>query len=114
MGPPGATVPFRDSPLPAAPMAAAELTSVETAIETIVTVFVSHVGREGRTETLTPTAFQELLRLQLPSVMKDVPSLEEQMRALDVSADQELTFDDFWRLLGELVQALRGEEGRKK
>ncbi|NXJ04084.1 S10AD protein, partial [Odontophorus gujanensis] len=96
-------------------MAAAELTPVEKAIETIVTVFVSHAGREGGKETLTSTAFQELLRLQLPNVMKDVPSLEEQMRALDLSADQELTFDDFWKLMGELVQALRGEkEGRKK
>ncbi|XP_065605068.1 protein S100-A13 [Cyrtonyx montezumae] len=96
-------------------MAAAELTPVEAAIETIVTVFVSHAGREGRTETLTSTAFQELLRLQMPNVMKDVPSLEEQMQALNVSADQELTFDDFWTLMGELVQALRGEkEGRKK
>ncbi|XP_021232434.1 protein S100-A13 isoform X2 [Numida meleagris] len=96
-------------------MAAAELTPVETAIETIVTVFVSHAGKEGRTGTLTAAAFQELLRLQLPNVMKDFPSLEEQMRALDASADQELTFDEFWRLMGELAQALmKDREGRKK
>ncbi|XP_021232433.1 protein S100-A13 isoform X1 [Numida meleagris] len=70
---------------------------------------------EGRTGTLTAAAFQELLRLQLPNVMKDFPSLEEQMRALDASADQELTFDEFWRLMGELAQALmKDREGRKK
>ncbi|XP_052559066.1 protein S100-A13 [Tympanuchus pallidicinctus] len=96
-------------------MAAAELTPVETAIETIVTVFVSHTRKEGRMGTMTATAFQELLRLQLPNVMKDVPSLEEQMRMLDVSTDQELTFEEFWRLMGELVRALwREKEGRKK
>ncbi|XP_042749303.1 protein S100-A13 isoform X2 [Lagopus leucura] len=96
-------------------MAAAELTPVETAIETIVTVFVSHTRKEGRMGTMTATAFQELLRLQLPNVMKDVPSLEEQMRTLDVSTDQELTFEEFWRLMGELVRALwREREERKK
>lgn len=62
--------PPQDAPLPAAPMAAAELTPVETAIETIVTVFVSHTRKEGRMGTMTATAFQELLRLQLPNVMK--------------------------------------------
>ena len=55
----------QDTLLPAAPMAAAELTPVEMAIETIVSVFVSHAGQEGRMGTLTATAFQELLRLQL-------------------------------------------------
>lgn len=60
----------QDTLLPAAPMAAAELTPVEMAIETIVSVFVSHAGKEGRMGTLTATAFQELLRLQLPNLMK--------------------------------------------
>uniref|UniRef100_A0A8C9FUW6 S100 calcium binding protein A13 n=1 Tax=Pavo cristatus TaxID=9049 RepID=A0A8C9FUW6_PAVCR len=96
-------------------MAAAELTPVEMAIETIVTVFISHTGKEGRVGTMTAATFQELLRLQLPNVMKDAPSLEEQMRALDVSTDQELTFEEFWRLMGELVRTLwREREGRKK
>lgn len=46
---------------------------------------------------------------------QDVPSLEEQMRALDVSTEQELTFEEFWKLMGELVRALwREKEGRKK
>ncbi|XP_031465541.1 protein S100-A13 isoform X1 [Phasianus colchicus] len=104
-----------DISLPIAPMAAAELTPVEMAIETVVTVFVSHTKKEGRMGTMTATAFQELLRLQLPNVMKDVPSLEEQMRMLDVSTDQELTFEEFWQLMGELVRALwREREGRKK
>ncbi|XP_072214583.1 protein S100-A13 [Excalfactoria chinensis] len=104
-----------DSPLPTAPMAAADLTPVETAIETIVTVFVSHVGKGGQMGTPTATTFQELLRLQLPNMIKDIPSLEEQIRMLDVSTDQELTFEEFWRLMGELVQTLwREREGRKR
>ncbi|XP_010725595.3 protein S100-A13 isoform X1 [Meleagris gallopavo] len=104
-----------DASLPAAPMAAAELTPVEMAIETIVTVFISHTRKEGRIGTMTATAFQELLWLQLPNVMKDVPSLAEQMWMLDVSTNQELTFEEFWRLMGELVRALwREREERKK
>ncbi|XP_010725597.1 protein S100-A13 isoform X3 [Meleagris gallopavo] len=96
-------------------MAAAELTPVEMAIETIVTVFISHTRKEGRIGTMTATAFQELLWLQLPNVMKDVPSLAEQMWMLDVSTNQELTFEEFWRLMGELVRALwREREERKK
>ncbi|XP_015739977.1 protein S100-A13-like [Coturnix japonica] len=96
-------------------MAAVELTPVEMAIETMVTVFISHTRKGGQIGTLTATELQELLRLQLPNVIKDIPSLEEQIRKLDVSTDQELTFEEFWRLMGELVQALwREREGRKK
>lgn len=37
------------------------------------------------------------------------------MRMLDVSTDQELTFEEFWRLMGELVRSLwREREERKK
>lgn len=51
-------------------MATGELTELETAIERIVTVFFTYAGREGRKGTLTAAEFRELLRLQLPNLMK--------------------------------------------
>ncbi|EOB07083.1 Protein S100-A13, partial [Anas platyrhynchos] len=45
---------------------------------------------------------------------QDVPSLEEKMRELDVNNDQELKFNEYWRLIGELARAMRREKAEKK
>ncbi|NXP48607.1 S10AD protein, partial [Heliornis fulica] len=95
-------------------MATGELTELETAIEKIVTVFFAYAGKEGRKGTLSAAEFKELVQLQLPNLMKDVPSLEEKMRELDVNNDEELRFGEYWRLIGELARALRREKGGKK
>ncbi|NXE30180.1 S10AD protein, partial [Ardeotis kori] len=94
-------------------MAAGQLTEVEMAIETIVTVFVTHAGKEGKKGTLTAGEFKELVQLQLPNLTKDV-SLEEKMRELDMNNDEELKFGEFWRLIGELAKAVRREKMGKK
>uniref|UniRef100_A0A8D2QUC3 S100 calcium binding protein A13 n=1 Tax=Zosterops lateralis melanops TaxID=1220523 RepID=A0A8D2QUC3_ZOSLA len=90
------------------------LTELETAIERIVTVFVTFASKEGRKGTLTTGEFKELVRLQLPHLMKDVPSLEEKMSELDVNNDEELRFGEFWRLIGELARAVRKDKAGKK
>lgn len=54
-------------------MATGELTELETAIQTIVTVFFSHAGKEGKKGTLTAGEFRELVQLQLPNLMKVRP-----------------------------------------
>ncbi|NXG53110.1 S10AD protein, partial [Psilopogon haemacephalus] len=95
-------------------MATGELTELEAAIEKIVTTFCSCAAKEGRKGTLTASEFQELVQLQLPNLMKDVPSLEEKMRELDVNNDQELKFGEYWRLIGELAKAMRKEKAGKK
>ncbi|KAL2300464.1 hypothetical protein Nmel_010105, partial [Mimus melanotis] len=92
----------------------AELTELEAAIERIVTVFVTFAAKEGRKGTLTAGEFKELVRLQLPNLMKDVPSLEEKMSELDVNNDEELRFGEYWRLIGELAKAMRKEKAGKK
>ncbi|KAM6039616.1 protein S100-A13 [Chlamydotis macqueenii] len=95
-------------------MAAGQLTEVEMAIETIVAVFVTHAGKEGKKGTLTAGEFKELVQLQLPNLTKDV-SLEEKMSELDVNNDKELKFGEYWRLIGELAKAVRREKmGKKK
>ncbi|XP_054033573.1 protein S100-A13 [Dryobates pubescens] len=95
-------------------MATGELTELEAAIEKVVSTFSSYAGKEGRRGTLTASEFQELVQLQLPNLMKDVPSLEEKMRELDVNNDQELKFGEYWRLIGELAKAMRREKAGKK
>ncbi|KAM6999434.1 protein S100-A13-like [Melospiza melodia melodia] len=91
-----------------------ELTELEAAIERIVTVFVTFAAKEGRKGTLSTGEFKELVRLQLPNMMKDVPSLEEKMSELDVNNDEELRFGEFWRLVGELAKAVRRDKAAKK
>uniref|UniRef100_A0A663DZ35 S100 calcium binding protein A13 n=1 Tax=Aquila chrysaetos chrysaetos TaxID=223781 RepID=A0A663DZ35_AQUCH len=73
-------------------MATGKLTELETAIEKIVTVFFTYAAKEGKKGTLTAGEFKELVQLQLPNLMKDVPSLEEKMSELDVNNDEELKF----------------------
>ncbi|NXO04702.1 S10AD protein, partial [Rhinopomastus cyanomelas] len=95
-------------------MATGQLTELEAAIETIVTVFHTYAAQEGKKGTLTTGEFKELVRLQLPNLMKDVPSLEEKMRELDVNDDEELRFGEYWRLVGELARAMRRDRAGKK
>ncbi|XP_074837082.1 protein S100-A13 [Carettochelys insculpta] len=96
-------------------MAACELTELETAIEKVVSIFFTYAGREGKKGTLTAGEFKELVTLQLPNLMKDVGSLDEKMRSLDVNHDEELKFSEYWRLIGELAKDIKREKvGKKK
>lgn len=52
------------------PSEPSELTELEAAIERIVTVFVTFAAKEGKKGTLTAGEFKELVRLQLPNMMK--------------------------------------------
>ncbi|KAM9691014.1 protein S100-A13 isoform 1-T1 [Dama dama] len=98
-------------------MAAEPLTELEAAIETVVTTFFTFAGREGRKGSLSVNEFKELVTQQLPHLLKDVGSLDEKMKSLDVNQDSELKFSEYWRLIGELAKEIRKEkalEVRKK
>uniref|UniRef100_A0A8C4UB46 S100 calcium binding protein A13 n=2 Tax=Falco TaxID=8952 RepID=A0A8C4UB46_FALTI len=111
----GGSSPCSPGPLPCPGiMATGELTELEMAIEKIVTIFFTYAGKEGKKGTLTVNEFKELVQLQLPNLMKDVPSLEEKMSELDVNNDEELKFGEYWRLIGELAKAMRREKAGKK
>ncbi|XP_017516046.1 protein S100-A13 isoform X2 [Manis javanica] len=76
-----------------------------------------HVWQEGRKGTLSINEFKELVTQQLPHLLKDVGSLDEKMKSLDVNQDSELKFTEYWRLIGELAKELRKEKAleiRKK
>ncbi|XP_054995809.1 protein S100-A13 [Sorex araneus] len=92
---------------------AAELTELELAIETVVNTFVTFARQEGRKGSLSINEFRELVTQQLPHMLKDVGSLEEKMKSLDVNQDSELKFHEYWKLIGELAKEYR-KEIRKK
>ncbi|XP_003802310.1 protein S100-A13 [Otolemur garnettii] len=98
-------------------MAAEPLTELELAIETVVTTFFTFAGKEGRKGSLSIEEFKALVTQQLPHLLKDVGSLEEKMKSLDVNQDMELKFNEYWRLIGELAKEVKKEkvlEIRKK
>uniref|UniRef100_A0AC11DT57 S100 calcium binding protein A13 n=1 Tax=Ovis aries TaxID=9940 RepID=A0AC11DT57_SHEEP len=73
--------------------------------------------REGRKGSLSVNEFKELVTQQLPHLLKDVGSLDEKMKSLDVNQDSELKFSEYWRLIGELAKEMRKEKAleiRKK
>ncbi|XP_033929309.1 protein S100-A13 [Melopsittacus undulatus] len=88
-----------------------ELTQLEEAIEKLVTTFLSCAGQEG---SMTPDQFRALVQLQLPSLVQDIPSLEEKMQELDVNKDHELEFSEYWKLMGEVAKAIRREDTGKQ
>ncbi|NWS48111.1 S10AD protein, partial [Probosciger aterrimus] len=89
---------------------ATELTELELAIEKLLSTFLSPAGQEGRKGALTARGFRDLVQLQLPNLVKDIPSLEEKMQELDVNKDEELKFSEYWQLMGELAKAIRREK----
>lgn len=91
-------------------MAAEPPTELESAIETVVTTFFTFAGREGRKGSLSTNEFKELVTQQLPHLLKDVGSLDEKMKSLDVNQDSELKFNEYWRLIGELAKEIRKEK----
>ncbi|XP_035922782.1 protein S100-A13 isoform X1 [Halichoerus grypus] len=96
-------------PLPRVPMAAQPLTELEAAIETVVSTFFTFAGQGGRKGSLSIDEFRELATQQLPHLLKDVGSLDEKMKSLDVNQDSELKFHEYWRLIGELAKEIRKE-----
>lgn len=97
-------------------MAAEPLTELEAAIEMVITTFFSFARKEGRKDSLSINEFKELATQQLPHLLKDVGSLEDKMKSLDVNQDSEVKFNEYWKLIGELARGIQKEtlETRKK
>uniref|UniRef100_A0A2K6SVJ2 S100 calcium binding protein A13 n=1 Tax=Saimiri boliviensis boliviensis TaxID=39432 RepID=A0A2K6SVJ2_SAIBB len=95
-------------------MAAEPLTELELAIETVVTTFFTFAKQEGQKGSLNTAEFKELVTQQLPHLLKDVGSLDEKMKSLDINQDSELKFNEYWRLIGELAKEMKKKKGRKK
>ncbi|CAK6949251.1 protein S100-A11 [Scomber scombrus] len=79
---------------------------MEDAICTLVTQFKTYAGKDGSASTLSKEEFQNLVTSQLPNYVKnanDPAAIDKLMGSLDENNDGELTFSEFWQLIGKLA-----------
>ncbi|KAM6967882.1 protein S100-A11 [Aplochiton taeniatus] len=79
---------------------------MEAAIGVLVSQFKAFAGRDGSSETLSQEEFQSLVTSQLPTFVKipgDPAVIDQLMDSLDENNDGELTFLEFWQLIGRLA-----------
>ncbi|XP_074470232.1 protein S100-A13-like [Sebastes fasciatus] len=84
---------------------------MEAAICTLVTHFKNYAGKDGSSSTLSKDEFQNLVTSQLPNYVKnasDPGAIEQLMGSLDENNDGELTFSEFWQLIGKLASKQGG------
>ncbi|XP_041868435.1 protein S100-A11 [Melanotaenia boesemani] len=79
---------------------------MEAAINTIVTQFKVYAGNDESSNTLSKDEFHNLVTSQLPNCVKnasDPGAIDQLMRSIDENNDGELTFSEFWQLIGKLA-----------
>ncbi|XP_011478926.1 protein S100-A13 [Oryzias latipes] len=84
---------------------------MEAAITTIVSQFQVHAGSEGCSSTLSKDEFQQLVASQLPNLVKNASDpgvIDQLMSSIDENNDGELTFSEFWQLIGKLASKQGG------
>ncbi|KAM7373338.1 hypothetical protein PAMP_008197 [Pampus punctatissimus] len=84
---------------------------MEDAICTLVTQFKMYAGKDGSSSTLSKEEFHNLVTSQLPNYVKnasDPAAIDQLMGSLDENNDGELTFSEFWQLIGKLASKQGG------
>ncbi|XP_071767334.1 protein S100-A11-like [Centroberyx gerrardi] len=84
---------------------------MESAIGVLVSQFKAFAGSDGSSDTLSRDEFQRLVAAQLPNFVKnagDPAVIDQLMSSLDDNSDGELTFLEFWQLIGRLASQQGG------
>ncbi|XP_042361891.1 protein S100-A11 [Plectropomus leopardus] len=84
---------------------------MEPAISTLVEQFKMYAGRDGSSSTLSKDEFHKLVECELPNHVKnasDSMAIDQLMGSLDENNDGELTFSEFWQLIGKLASKQGG------
>ncbi|XP_063054327.1 protein S100-A11-like [Engraulis encrasicolus] len=79
---------------------------MEAAISVLVSQFKTFAGKDGSSDTLSRDEFHSLVVSQLPNFVKnasDPAAIDKLMGTLDENNDGELTFLEFWQLIGTLA-----------
>ncbi|KAM3858056.1 protein S100-A11 [Diretmus argenteus] len=79
---------------------------MESAIGVLVAQFKTYAGKDGSSSTLSKDEFCSLVTSQLPTLVKnasDPGAIDQLMSSLDDNNDGELTFSEFWQLIGKLA-----------
>ncbi|KAL7883096.1 hypothetical protein SRHO_G00007540 [Serrasalmus rhombeus] len=85
--------------------------TMESAINVLVSQFKAYAGKDGSLHTLSKDEFQNLVATQLPNLVKnatDPAVIDRLMGSLDENNDGELTFAEFWQLIGKLASRHAG------
>ncbi|KAJ8378579.1 hypothetical protein AAFF_G00237910 [Aldrovandia affinis] len=92
--------------LPSCPPLCFPLCTMESAISILVSQFKAFAGKDGPASTLSREEFRSLVISQLPTLVKngsDPGVIDQLMGSLDENNDGELTFLEFWQLIGKLA-----------
>ncbi|XP_076157357.1 protein S100-A11 [Alosa pseudoharengus] len=79
---------------------------MESAINTLVCQFKTFAGKDGSATTLSKDEFKSLVVSQLPTLVKNASDpgvIDQLMSSLDQNNDGELTFMEFWQLIGSVA-----------
>ncbi|KAI1885940.1 hypothetical protein AGOR_G00208930 [Albula goreensis] len=82
------------------------LYTMESAISTLVSQFKEFAGKDGSADTLSKEEFRSLVASQLSNFVQnanDPAVIDQLMGSLDENNDGELTFLEFWQLIGSLA-----------
>uniref|UniRef100_A0A3B4TMF6 Pre-B-cell leukemia transcription factor-interacting protein 1-like n=1 Tax=Seriola dumerili TaxID=41447 RepID=A0A3B4TMF6_SERDU len=83
-----------------------ELFMMESAVAVLVSQFKAYAGSDGSSDTLSRDEFHRLVTSELPNMVKNAgdPAVVDQlMSSLDKDNDGELSFLEFWQLIGHLA-----------
>ncbi|KAF5898177.1 uncharacterized protein DAT39_012093, partial [Clarias magur] len=75
---------------------------LERAMETLITVFHRHAGKEGDCNTLSRKELRQLMEAELSNFLKsqkDPATIDRMMRDLDANGDGEVDFEEFVALV---------------
>ncbi|XP_018963101.2 protein S100-A11-like isoform X2 [Cyprinus carpio] len=79
---------------------------MESAINVLVSQFKTYAAKDDSKNTLSKEEFQSLVTSQLPNFVKnasDPATVDQLMKSLDENNDGELTFLEFWKLIGSVA-----------
>ncbi|KAL4636141.1 protein S100-A11-like [Arapaima gigas] len=79
---------------------------MESAIDALIAQFKAFAGKDGSSETLSKEEFRSLVASQLPTFVpngSDPGVADQLMGSLDKNNDGQLTFTEFWQLIGTLA-----------
>ncbi|KAG7234192.1 hypothetical protein INR49_005511 [Caranx melampygus] len=79
---------------------------MESAVGVLVDQFKVYAGSDGSSDTLSKDEFHRLVRSELPNFVKnaaDPAVIDQLMSSLDKDNDGELSFLEFWQLIGHLA-----------
>ncbi|XP_023572141.1 protein S100-A9 [Octodon degus] len=88
---------------------AAEMSQLESSLNTIIDTFHHYSTKEGHKDTLNKKEFSGLVKTELPNFLKcesrDEAEINDILEDLDTNQDQQLSFEEVIMLFAKLINA---------